>query len=72
MRRIFQYMDMAEKRAALAAFRQDIAELRSELGNDYPRVVHDAIEETIRRYTQDVDYLEKELSEKDSNSMSQD
>lgn len=61
MRRIYRYMDAAEKQEAIRAFQRDIKELQKELANEYPRVVRDAIEETIRRYTQEVAYLKREV-----------
>ena len=61
MRRIYLYLDREQKKEALALLRHDVSLLHAELQNEYPRVVRDAIEETIRRYTQDINDLEHAL-----------
>lgn len=55
-------MNKDEKRALVLVLESDIEELRRELSNDYPRVVRDAIEETIRRYADDLAHLKDELA----------
>ena len=67
MRRIFQYLNDVEKREALDELRRDIAELDKESHNsEYPRVVRDAIEETLVRYRRDADFLESQLALQES------
>ncbi|GGE35165.1 hypothetical protein GCM10011391_12360 [Pullulanibacillus camelliae] len=65
MRKVFDYMTKEEKQKAVALFAQDIAELEKEQELEdekgYPRVIKDAIEETIQRYKRDVEYLKNEL-----------
>ena len=60
-RRIFALMTDEEKQQALARFTADLAELERERKGDYPRVVRDAIEETIVRYRRDIAYLQSAL-----------
>jgi hypothetical protein len=63
MRRIYNYMDKSEKMKLIPILQKDIEELEKELlNNNYPSIVRDSIEETIRRYNEDLKYLQKELS----------
>lgn len=62
-RRVFAYMSVEEKSVALARFVADLAELEREAkSNTYPRVVQDAIAETIVKYRRDVAYLRAQVS----------
>ena len=64
MRRIYQYMSDEEKREAMEGFARDLQELKRERENPaYPRVVREAIEETIERYQRDIEYLRDELGD---------
>ena len=60
-RLIFALMTDEEKQQALARFTADLAELEREREGAYPRVVRDAIEETIVRYRRDIAYLQSAL-----------
>ncbi|QOR64907.1 hypothetical protein IM538_13735 [Cytobacillus suaedae] len=64
MRGIYEYMSKEEKVRALELLRVDIKELEQELKNDYPRVVKDAITETLNNYQKEVVWLKKEFEEK--------
>ncbi|RJS62752.1 hypothetical protein [Priestia filamentosa] len=65
MRKIYAYMTQDQKEQAVSLLKEDIKELQQEQlqqeQKGYPRVVRDAIEETIQRYTKDVEYLTNEL-----------
>jgi hypothetical protein len=65
MRKIYSYMTKNQKEQAVCLLKEDIKELCQEQSQQeqkgYPRVVRDAIEETIQRYMQDVEYLTNEL-----------
>lgn len=63
MRRIYNYMDKSEKMKLIPILQKDIEKLEKELlNNNYPSIVRDSIEETIRKYNEDLKYLQKELS----------
>lgn len=63
MRRIYNYMDKSEKMKLIPILQKDIEKLEKELlNNNYPFIVRDSIEETIRKYNEDLKYLQKELS----------
>lgn len=65
MRKIYAYMTQDQKEHAVSLLKEDIKELQQEQSQQeqkgYPHVVRDAIEETIQRYTKDVEYLTNEL-----------
>lgn len=65
MREIYAYMSKNQKEHAISLLKEDIKALQQEQSQEeqkgYPRVVKDAIEETIQRYTKDVEYLIHQL-----------
>ncbi|MEC1014729.1 hypothetical protein [Bacillus amyloliquefaciens] len=60
-------MNVDQKKTAIKLFKEDLEELKKEQKQEsekgYPRVVRDAIEETIQRYIQDIEYLTNDLKQ---------
>lgn len=64
MRRIYSYMASKEKQEALSYLTSEIEELEKEVKKDrYPRVVQDALHDTIMRYKAEEEFLKKETKE---------
>ncbi|ASF27858.1 MULTISPECIES: hypothetical protein [Bacillus] len=67
MRKIYNHMNVDQKKTAIKLFKEDLEELKKEQKQEsekgYPRVVRDAIEETIQRYIQDIEYLTNDLKQ---------
>lgn len=64
MRKIYEYMSTEEKIKALGLLKVDIIELKQELQNNYPRVVKDAITETLNRYQIEEEWLKNKVEER--------
>ncbi|KHF39388.1 hypothetical protein [Halalkalibacter okhensis] len=64
MRKIYEYMSKEEKVTALELLRVDITKLEQEINNDYPRVVKDAITETLNKYQTEEEWLKNEVEVK--------
>ncbi|PPA69527.1 hypothetical protein [Jeotgalibacillus proteolyticus] len=64
MRKIYQYMSMEDKVKTLELLRVDITGLEMEIHNNYPRVVKDAITDTLRRYQAEEKWLSNEVEDK--------
>ncbi|MDV2682746.1 hypothetical protein RYX56_00005 [Alkalihalophilus lindianensis] len=64
MRKVYEYMSKEEKVRAIEVLRVDIKELKQELQNEYPRVVKDAITETLNRYQVEEKWLKNEVDRK--------
>ncbi|WP_340033083.1 hypothetical protein MHB78_20375 [Bacillus sp. FSL K6-0138] len=65
MRKIYNHMNNDQKRHAIKLLTEDLEELKKEQEQEdekgYPRVIKDAIEETIQRYKKDLEYLKNDL-----------
>ncbi|AVD55359.1 MAG: hypothetical protein SOH59_11600 [Heyndrickxia faecalis] len=72
MRKIYEFMSKDEKKKAISLLTKDIDELKKEQKLEdekgYPRVVKDAIEETIQRYIKDMEYLKDDLKKEEKKS----
>lgn len=72
MRKIYEFMSKDEKKKAISLLTKDIDELKKEQKLEdekgYPRVIKDAIEETIQRYIKDMEYLKDDLKKEKKKS----
>ncbi|APB35406.1 MULTISPECIES: hypothetical protein [Heyndrickxia] len=72
MRKIYEFMSKDEKKKAISLLTKDIDELKKEQKLEdekgYPRVIKDAIEETIQRYIKDMEYLKDDLKKEEKKS----
>uniref|UniRef100_UPI00036672D8 hypothetical protein n=2 Tax=Heyndrickxia coagulans TaxID=1398 RepID=UPI00036672D8 len=72
MRKIYEFMSRDEKKKAISLLTKDIDELKKEQKLEdekgYPRVIKDAIEETIQRYIKDMEYLKDDLKKEEKKS----
>lgn len=66
MRKIYNHMNNDQKRHTIKLLTEDLEELKKEQEQEdekgYPRVIKDAIEETIQRYKKDLEYLKNDLN----------
>ncbi|MEZ0117251.1 hypothetical protein ABR335_13600 [Heyndrickxia faecalis] len=72
MRKIYEFMSRDEKKKAISLLTKDIDELKKEQKLEdekgYPRVIKDAIEETIQRYIKDMECLKDDLKKEEKKS----